>query len=142
MDPRGLEPPHFRLKGGYSTIELRIPILRIHLRHHCNEIIAIMTVGYTIPIRAPCIHNIISMDTRHPLPVMSGFRHNASSRENHCIQIECADLSPKRQAYFGTTRPESICQPRTRNEYTYPVRGNEPSSWIHSPDSPKKPPNQ
>jgi hypothetical protein len=73
VDPRGLEPPRFRLKGGYSTIELRIPMLRIHLRLHCNNTIAITTVGYTIPIRAPCPIEIISMDTRHPLPVISIF---------------------------------------------------------------------
>lgn len=106
VDPRGLEPLHFRLRGGYSTIELRIPILRIHLGHHCNEIIAITTVGYTIPIRAPCIHNIISMDTRHPLPVMSGFPHNAFQTDNPLHSIRMRRSIPKAPSLFRHNPPQ------------------------------------
>lgn len=104
VDPRGLEPPRFRLKGGYSTIELRIPMLRIHLRHHCNEIIAITTVGYTIPIRTSCIHYIIVMDTRRPLPIMPNVEPRApKEKSQHSNRMRRS--IPERRVNIGTTRP-------------------------------------
>lgn len=112
-------------------------MLRIHLRHHCNEIIAITTVGYTIPIRASCIHNIISMDTRHPLPVMSGFRHNASSRENHAFKSN-AQINPQSaKPISAQPAPYLFVSPERETNTRLPYEGMSPRQGFIHPTAPK-----
>lgn len=127
VDPRGLEPPHFRLKGGYSTIELRIHILRIHLRLHCKIMIAITTVGYTIPIRAPCIHEIISMDTRHPLQVIFRYAPAALEEKSAPFKSNAQILPQSTEPISVQPAPNSVLCPKRDTNTRIPHEGKKAS---------------